>query len=424
VSSLNPYQRHYKSGDRAPKWSALRIGTVLTIALLGLASAAMAGQFSLAMATRLQNPSVSLRFDANQPVALATLADGELQKGGTAKSLIQAEALSLRALRAQPLNARAARVLAFARKGLKKNEVKASQLINLAAKTSRRDLGTQIYLIEQAVAEDDIPTALTHYDIALRTDRKASGLLFPVLSSAISLPEIRTKFAPFVAKQPAWLMDFYEFHVQTSNNMGSLAAILPRKSRQRDMPRLLSLQSAIVQRLFELEGASQAYAFYATLPFFDKNRVQTANITTENLDNRHAIFSWLLFNQTSSGASLTSPTGIKAEKNQQALRLFAAPMITNIVAQKGLYLQAGTYQLTLSADLSEMTDGSKVLLSIQCLGKPPQPLVNQAITSAKTALSFTVQNGCIGQLLYIRITGGTDRNDAQAIINSIDLDKI
>src|SRR3546814_17422634 len=67
------------------------------------------------------------------------------------------------------------------------------RLLAYSQTLSRRDLRTQLMAIELAVARDDIPSALRHYDIALRTKKNAPDLLFPVLTSALTNPTIRTE---------------------------------------------------------------------------------------------------------------------------------------------------------------------------------------------------------------------------------------
>src|SRR3546814_9998889 len=62
--------------------------------------------------------------------------------------------------------------------------------------------------IELAVARDDIPSALRHYDIALRTKKNAPDLLFPVLTSALTNPTIRTELVKTLGGRPKWSNDF------------------------------------------------------------------------------------------------------------------------------------------------------------------------------------------------------------------------
>src|SRR3546814_3599342 len=62
--------------------------------------------------------------------------------------------------------------------------------------------------IELAVAQGDISGALRHYDIALRTKKNAPELLFPVLTSALPDPAIRTELVKTLGGQPKWAAGF------------------------------------------------------------------------------------------------------------------------------------------------------------------------------------------------------------------------
>jgi hypothetical protein len=77
-----------------------------------------------------------------------------------------------------------------------------------SSELSRRDLSTRLWLIEDAVNRGDVPGALMHYDIALRTSRTASEVLFPVLSKAIADPEIRSALTKTLSTKPLWGADF------------------------------------------------------------------------------------------------------------------------------------------------------------------------------------------------------------------------
>src|SRR3546814_19191893 len=78
------------------------------------------------------------------------------------------------------------------------------RLLAYSQTLSRRDLRTQLMAIELAVARDDIPSALRHYDIALRTKKNAPDLLFPVLTSAPTNPTIRTELVKTLGRRPKW----------------------------------------------------------------------------------------------------------------------------------------------------------------------------------------------------------------------------
>ncbi|MDT9096849.1 hypothetical protein RSW32_26335, partial [Escherichia coli] len=67
----------------------------------------------------------------------------------------------------------------------------ARRLFAYGQRLSRRDNSTQLWAIEDAVARNDIPDVLRHYDVALRTSPNLADILYPVLASASADPAIR-----------------------------------------------------------------------------------------------------------------------------------------------------------------------------------------------------------------------------------------
>jgi hypothetical protein len=88
---------------------------------------------------------------------------------------------------------------------------RANRLLAYAGKLSRRELQTQIWAIENAVARNDIPGALRNYDIALRTSRAAPDLLFPVLAAAITEAPVRSALVQTLKGKPVWGPAFVNF---------------------------------------------------------------------------------------------------------------------------------------------------------------------------------------------------------------------
>ena len=78
------------------------------------------------------------------------------------------------------------------------------RLFGLIERMSRRDLPTQVWLIEERVRRDDIAGALRHYDIALRTGPEASERLFPVLIAATANDGIVGPLTALLRTDPPW----------------------------------------------------------------------------------------------------------------------------------------------------------------------------------------------------------------------------
>src|SRR3546814_16585851 len=62
----------------------------------------------------------------------------------------------------------------------------------------------------------DVCSSDLHYDIALRTKKNAPDLLFPVLTSALTNPTIRTELVKTLGGRPKWSNDFIS-HAERSD---------------------------------------------------------------------------------------------------------------------------------------------------------------------------------------------------------------
>ncbi len=154
---------------------------------------------------------VTLKTDAERAYALGP-GDGRIAgalalqiaaKDATPAQRIRADQLARRALAREPLSATALTALALDTQ-IAGDTAKARRLFSHSDALSRRELGTRLWLIEDAVGRGDVTAALRHYDIALRTEKNAPDLLFPILSAAISDPAIAGALARTLAARPTW----------------------------------------------------------------------------------------------------------------------------------------------------------------------------------------------------------------------------
>lgn len=140
----------------------------------------------------------------------ALLAQKLVRSGADSATRARADRLARRALVQEPMAVVAAATLGLNAQ-LRGDVAGSRRLFDYAGRLSRRDLQTQIWAIEDAVARADIPTALRHYDIALRTSREAPDFLFPVLGSAIVEPNVRAALVATMAHAPVWPGTFIDY---------------------------------------------------------------------------------------------------------------------------------------------------------------------------------------------------------------------
>lgn len=140
----------------------------------------------------------------------------------------------------------------------------ARRLFAYAQTLSRRDIATQLWMVEDAVGRGDVNGALRHYDIALRTSSAASEVLFPVLASAISDPAIRTALTRTLAAQPAWSQAFVIYASAKGPDPRATASLLTALQRARfPVPEVAS--AAIVNLLIFDNLLDDAWSYYASV---------------------------------------------------------------------------------------------------------------------------------------------------------------
>jgi hypothetical protein len=181
--------------------SELLVRGVLALAVL------IAGYFAIrhtvAATVRSSDPARAHRLAPGDGEATALLAQQRFGAAATDANRALAARLGQTALR-QDATAVAGAATYGLQAQLRGDTAGARAVFAYALKLSRRDLQTQLWAIEDAVGRGDVVAALRHYDVALRTSRRATDLLYPVLGSAIADPAIRAALVNTLAAAPAW----------------------------------------------------------------------------------------------------------------------------------------------------------------------------------------------------------------------------
>lgn len=212
----------------------------------------------------------------------------------------RAVAIAREALREDPTAVEAVATIAadaFARG----DQAEGERLLVYSEKLSRRDLRTQLMAIELAVARDDISGALNHYDIALRTKKNAPELLFPVLTSALPNPAIRTALVKTLASQPQWGNEFITHAARSGADPAASAAFFHALQTVR-VPVPDTANVALINGLLAAKLFGDAWIYYATTRP-GSNRLQSRDPAFKTLLETRSAFDWVAVN--SLGVSTT-----------------------------------------------------------------------------------------------------------------------
>ncbi|MGW8192428.1 hypothetical protein [Sphingomonas hankookensis] len=272
----------------------------------------------------------------------------------------------------------------------------ARRIFAYSERLSRRDLRTRLWAIEDAVDRGDIPGALRNYDIALRTSRIAAGLLFPVLASAISDPDIRQALVSRLVQRPIWSDQFLASIAATGPEVRA-TAILFEALQRRGITLPSGAASALVSRLLAENHVGDAWRFYATLtPGADRRVARDPNFTA-NLTSPTP-FDWVPV--IDSGVSATLQRGERGG----IFDFSVPPNLGGPILRQTQLLPPGNYEIKGSSIGIEQADDALPYWTLTCpngreLGRVIVP--NSAQANGRFAGRFTVPAGCMVQQLVL-----------------------
>lgn len=166
----------------------------------------------------------------------------------------------------------------------------ARRIFDYAQKLSRRNLATQLWVIEDAVARGDIALALRHYDIALRTSSGAPDLLFPVLGGAIGQPEVRRNMIALLRQRPLWAGDFVGFVAAGGIDPKAVAAVL-QGLRGSGVSVTAEAVAFLINRLLDAGAIGDAWQYYAATRGVSDRRMSRDPDFEANLSTP-SVFDW------------------------------------------------------------------------------------------------------------------------------------
>jgi hypothetical protein len=177
--------------------AALALGYLTTVQTLGFAVSQRDPARGYAIAP--QDGRVAARYSEALSVGAAGTTEQARSAGMARTALVN-----------EPLAAEAVTVLALDA-ALNNDRAAAQRLFSHSNRLTRRELPTRLWLIQDAVERNAVPEVIHHYDIALRTSRQASEILFPILAAAVGDPEIARPLAAMLAKRPSWDKAFIDY---------------------------------------------------------------------------------------------------------------------------------------------------------------------------------------------------------------------
>lgn len=279
---------------------------------------------------------------------------------------------------------------------LRKDVVRARNFFTYAERLSRRSLQVQLWAIEDAVERGDIPSALKHYDIALRTKLNASAFLFPVLASAIADPTVRTALAETLARQPAWGTSFIDFAAVKADDPLTTVALFG-DLRRRNVTISNGASAVVIAALLAADRLDEMWSFYRAVRG-DVDRSESRDPRFTQILDEPSLLDWIVANEP--GIS----TSIQRGNDGGIFDFSVGPSIGGVLLRQVQLLPPGDYALQGQNAGIEQPMDTLPYWSLRCRNGPELGrIVVPASADAATRFAgrFRIPAGCPVQVLSL-----------------------
>jgi hypothetical protein len=335
----------------------------------------------------------------------------------TEAQLAAIEQLARDALRRDPTVVMAWRMLGLA--AVARNQpARAARMFHFAGALSKRDLPTQLYLIEERVQQDDIVGALRQYDATLRTGGASHDLLLPILVGAIGSEGIVRPLAGLLNSMPPWRRAFMErlaAGAPDPNGLVQLIQLIHGSASPDEKVQISTAMQAMINRR-QYEPAMRVYRLLAAADARGTPLVRNGRF---DRPNPYPPLDW----------QLLSGVDVGAEQLQGGrLRIHAASGSGGLAARQLLLLAPGSYEISADAGAADDSRAARVAWTVQCTNDQGLKLLEQDLPALsgriRARASFSVPAGCSGQWLQLNIRPDFDPGGVAAWIDSVALRRL
>ena len=367
---------------------------------------------------RVGNPELALWWVPKDSRALSNLADRILIEKQTAATLKRAAELSRAAIKVDPTNVVAMRILGFAQP-----EAQQPVYFAYANKLSKRDLATQLWLIENQVGRGNAREALTHYDAALRTSEYAPALLFPILSAASEDRELAPEIAKALAKKPDWAEPFLYELVNSAPSADTLTMIfetvkkagtvLPPALTDNLMRRILrDYRFDLMRRSYFVAGGKNA------------NIGRSVNNGSFSVEPQFLPLDWAF---TADEKIFAGRLSVDGAPNDYRMVVQVSDGVAGEAVRQLLLLAPGGYRLEAKSGNIPTARDARVVWRMMCADKADTKIGDMLLSQAGEADNITFMDfdvpktGCSGQWITLRVTSQTDGDGVDAWIDNVSI---
>jgi hypothetical protein len=317
-------------------------------------------------------------------------------------------------LRQNPLDASALRKLAVIEN--QRRPGAGQNLVALAEQVSRRDLTTELLLIDSTAQQNDVAATLRHYDHVLLVYPAVKQQLFPLLASELGEADVRKALVP-LASRP-WLQDFavnaVDYDVAPADLMDFYAEVAGK------MPVTL-LQDGSIRLIKWLQANKQSAAigaFADRMPGISAGAFDQLGFTAATLDPHLAPLSW----------TFAQDEAVETENDGQTLTIRVSPENSGLVASRLTYFNPGKYELMQALAYSSDAPGARLDWQVTCLIGNAAPLwllsLEPGAGRVSTNSRLTVPPACPAQTWNLRASSSPSQYPSQVRIVGLTLKRL
>jgi tetratricopeptide (TPR) repeat protein len=354
------------------------------------------------------DPETALAWTSSEAGALDELAYREFTKSDGDLNI--ARNLAERALRSNPLDARALAVLGLIaeRQG---EQARAGSLMRLSGARTWRDMSTQAWLLKYEIQSGDFEQALFHIDALLRTNPRFLAQTIPVFAAFTIDQRTFNSLASLLATNPPWRAGVLASLSAQLSDAGRLVQLYAALKGGQHPPEAAELRPYL-DRLIKDGRYAEAYqSWRETL----SPEQRTREFLLYNGDFAAPIdglpFNWLLYPGQGVNIQIVASPG--KDKGRALQFQFSGARVASFTVGQLMLLPPGEYHFTGEVRAEELRTERGLEWQISCADSPNNILARTDLVAHTTlwtgfSVVFTVpQQDCRSQWLKLEIASRT-----------------
>ncbi|MEO5493515.1 MAG: hypothetical protein ABIR08_05765 [Sphingomonas sp.] len=372
-------------------------------------------QNGLVRINKLLPPELALTISPGDARSNAAMASMLLMSDAQGKGKSEAATYVKAALRRDATNVEAARnggLIADA----SNDNARARQSLRFAEALSRRDLPTQLWLLEDAVNRGDVGTALDHFDIALRTSNDASKILVPILVRAIDEPPLAHAIVAVLARRPIWAEGYLITVAQTGQDNAKVADLFLNISKA-GVPVPQYIRDTLIRRFVDAGDFILGMRLYRA--FYSKGGNDLIRNGGFELSDANVAFDWRPVDTAGISALRTE------EKGNIVLQIQGSPTEAGPAIRQLLVLPVGRYAIGGTFQSPNETAATSPYFDLTCAGPQSIAIGHIVMTSGKFRGIVSVpESGCEAQWLTLSVPSTESSDGSAGTVDNISVERM